>query len=69
MNKVYLDVTQIDKCVCVVLKDKEVIKAGSTVCCMSSSEKNENYQQYSDDYDIQFIFDDDIPKLSFYTVP
>ena len=31
--------------------------------------KNENYQQYADEYDIHFIFDDNIPKLSFYTVP
>ncbi|MGG7057194.1 hypothetical protein ACQPUZ_02750 [Clostridium tertium] len=69
MNKVYLDVTELDKCVCVVIKDKEVIKAGITVYPMSSNEKNENYQQYADNYDIHFIFDDDIPKLSFYTVP
>ena len=36
---------------------------------MHSNEKNETYQQYADDYDIHFIFDDDIPKLSLYTVP
>lgn len=69
MNKVYVDVTELDKCVCIAIKDKEVIKAGSTVYSMSSNEKNENYQQYADNYDIHFIFDDDIPELSFYTVP
>ena len=66
MNKVYVDVTELDKCVCIAVKDKEVIKAGNTVYSMSS---NENYQQYADNYDIHFILDDDIPELSFYTVP
>lgn len=40
MNKVYIDVTDLDKCVCIAVKDKEVIKAGSTVYPMSSKEKN-----------------------------
>ena len=69
MNKVYLDVTELEKSLCVFVEDKEVISAGTTVYHMSLSEKNENYQQYADDYDIHFIFDDNIPKLSFYTVP
>ena len=69
MNKVYVDVTELNKCVCVFIEDTEVIKAGSTVYPMSSNEKNEIYQQYADNYDIHFIFDDNIPKLSFYTVP
>ena len=67
MNKVYLDVTEIDKIV--FITDTKVIKAGTTIYHMSSNEKNKIYQQYADDYDIHFIFDDDIPKLSFYTVP
>lgn len=66
MNKLYVDVTELDKCVCIAVKDKEVIKAGNIVYSMSS---NENYQQYADNYDIHFILDDDIPELSFYTVP
>lgn len=69
MNKVYVDVTELNKCVCLFIEDTEVIKAGSTVYPMSSNEKNEIYQQYADNYDIHFIFDDNIPKLSFYTVP
>lgn len=69
MNKVYLDITELENSLCVVVIDKEIIKTGTTVYHMSSSEKNENYQQYADDYDIHFIFDDNIPKLSFYTVP
>lgn len=69
MNKVYVDVTELDKCAFIVVKDKEVIKAGTTVYLMSSNEKNKNYQQYADNYDIHFIFDDDVSELSFYTVP
>ncbi|WP_245975473.1 hypothetical protein [Oceanobacillus chungangensis] len=36
---------------------------------MSVYHKNEEYQKYANDYDIQFIFDDDIPHLEFNTVP
>ena len=71
MNKVYLDVTTRENCpaICIGIKDTEVIKSGSTVYHMDLNDKNETYQQYADEYDIHFIFDDDIPKLSFYTVP
>ena len=69
MNKVYLDITKRENCPAIYIEDTEVIKAGSTVYPMSSNEKNEIYQQYADNYDIHFIFDDDIIKLSFYTVP
>lgn len=71
MNKVYLDVTERENCpaICINTKDTEVTKAGSTVYHMSLNEKNKAYQQYADEYDIHFIFDDNIPKLSFYTVP
>lgn len=36
---------------------------------MSVGDRNEEYQRYANDYDIQFIFDDYIPHLEFYTVP
>ena len=71
MNKVYLDVSKRKNCptICIDIKDTEVITSGSTVYHMDSNDKNETYQQYADEYDIHFIFDDDIIKLSFYTVP
>ena len=71
MNKVYLDVAERKNCpaICIGTKDTEVITSGSTVYHMDSNDKNETYQQYADEYDIHFIFDDDIIKLSFYTVP
>lgn len=71
MNKVYLDLTKRENCpaICIFIEDTEVIAAGSTVYNMNSNDKNETYQQYADEYDIHFIFDDNIPKLSFYTIP
>lgn len=69
MNKVYLDVTKRENCPAICIKDTEVITAGSTVYHMNPNDKNESYQQYADEYDIHFIFNDNISKLSFYTVP
>ena len=71
MNKLYLDVAKRENCpaICIGIKDTEVITSGSTVYNMDSNNKNETYQQYADEYDIHFIFDDNIIKLSFYTVP
>ena len=69
MNKVYLDITKRENCPAIYIEDTEVITAGSTIYHMDSNDKNETYQQYADEYDIHFIFDDDIIKLSFYTVP
>lgn len=36
---------------------------------MDVTDKNQEYQRYAKDYDIQFIFDDNIPNIEFYTVP
>ena len=70
MNKVYLDVTKRENCpaICIGIKDMEVITSGSTVYHMDSNDKNEIYQQYADEYDIHFIFDDDIIKLSYHFI-
>jgi len=69
MRKVYLDRTELTGAINVNLYDTEVIPAGTTIYPMSVNDKNEEYQKYANDYDIQFIFDDDIPHLKFYTVP
>ena len=68
MRKVYLDRTEFTGAINVNLKDTEVIPAGTTIYPMSVNHKNE-YQKYANDYDLQFIFDDDIPHIEFYTVP
>lgn len=69
MRKVYLDRTELTGAICVFLKDTEIISAGTTIFSMSVDDRNEEYQRYANDYDIQFIFDDYIPYLEFYTVP
>lgn len=70
MRKVYLDRSELTgAAINVELEDTEVIIAGTTIFPMSAHDKNEEYQKYASDYDIQFIFDDDIPHLEFFTVP
>lgn len=69
MRKIFLDRTENKACVSVFVRDAEVIPAGSTVYSMSVKDKNEEYQRYADEYDVRFIFDDDVPEIDFYTVP
>ncbi|MFS0862031.1 hypothetical protein [Fredinandcohnia sp. 179-A 10B2 NHS] len=69
MQKVYLDRTQLTGAISVNIEDTEVILAGTTIFPMSAHYKNEEYRKCASDYDIQFIFDDDIPHIEFFTVP
>lgn len=68
MRKVYLDMTEAN-CTSVFVKDAKVIPAGTTVYSMQVKDKNEEYQRFAAEYDIHFIFDDNIPKPDFYTIP
>lgn len=43
--------------------------AGATVNAMSVKHKNNEYQKFAEEYDIHFIFVDNVPKVDFYTVP
>lgn len=69
MRKVYLDKTELTGAIGIFLKNTEIILAGTTIYSMDVSDRNEEYLKYAKDYDIQFIFDDYIPHLEFYTVP
>lgn len=69
MRKIYLDRTEFTGAISVFVEDAEIITAGTTIYSMSVDDRNEEYQRYANDYDIQFIFDDCIPHLEFYTVP
>ncbi|WP_404454990.1 hypothetical protein [Oceanobacillus kapialis] len=69
MRKIYLDRTAFSGAIVVDLEDTEIISAGTTIYSMGVHDRNEEYQRYANDYDIQFIFDDDIPRLEFFTVP
>lgn len=69
MRKIYLDRTEFRGAVGIDLKDTEIIPAGTTVYSMGVSDRNEEYERFADEYDIQFIFDDHIPHIAFFTVP
>lgn len=69
MKKLYYDRTENADCVSIFVKDAEIIPAGTTVFSMSIKSKNEEYQKFGDEYDIHFIFDDNIPEIDFYTTP
>ena len=69
MRKVYLDTTQSNMCISVYVKDAEVVLAGTPVNAMSVKHKNSEYQRFAEEYDIHFVFEDNVPKIDFYTVP
>jgi hypothetical protein len=69
MRKIYLDRTAFSGAIVVNLEDTEIISAGTTINSVGVHDRNEEYQTYASDYDIQFIFDNDIPHLEFFTVP
>lgn len=69
MKKVYFDQTEATACMSVIVRDAQVIPAGATVSSMPVRHKNSEYQRYGDEYDIQFIFDDNVPQIDFYTIP
>ena len=69
MRKIYLDDTSLDGCVAVYISDAEVVRAGTSVYSMPVSDKNDEYKNIAEKYDINFIFDDNIPAIDFYTIP
>lgn len=69
MKKLYLDVTEAEECMAVYIKDAEIIRAGATIYSMPVKDNNAEYKRYADEYDIHFIFDNDVPQVDFYTVP
>lgn len=56
-------------CISVCVNDAEVFPAGTSVNSMSVRHKNSEYQRFSEEYGIHFIFDDKVPKVDFYTIP
>ena len=69
MKKVYLDTTQANMCIGVFVNDAEVVLAGTLINAMPIKHKNHEYQRYAEEYDINFIFEDNVPKIDFYTIP
>lgn len=69
MRKVYFDVSGDNSCYSVFVKDAEAVPAGTTVYSMSVKHKCEEYKKIAEQFDIKFIFDDNVPLIDFYTVP
>ena len=69
MKTVYIDKNEMPGATSLWMKDVEIEWAGVMVYSMSVKDKDENYQRYEEQYDIQFIFDDKQPNIDFYTVP
>ena len=67
-GKIYIDATE-QGCTSVWMKDTEIIPAGTTVYSMPVKHKNEEYERFAKEYDIHFIFNDNIPVIDFYTIP
>lgn len=69
-KKLYLDMTDSELAgTAIMVKGAEIIPAGTTVYSMPVSDKNPEYDRLASDQDIHFIFDDNIPEISFYTIP
>ena len=69
MKKVYLDTTHANMCIGAIVSDSEVVLAGASVNAMSVKHKNSEYQRFAEEYDIHFIFKDNVPAIDFYTIP
>lgn len=69
----YIDLTKTEGCIGILPENGEsIVLTGVSVCSMPLSVKQKEGRLYADfaqKYGIQFLFDDDIPSIDFYTVP
>lgn len=71
MKTIYLDAVELSgRGVGGVFADTsaEITLAGTTIYSMDINLKKE-YEEYANNYDVEFIFHDSIPNTEFYTVP
>lgn len=73
MKKLYVDMSEIKGGFGIAEEDDtEILMSGVIIESMPIEERDENkkfYRKYKEEYDIRFIFDDDIPNISFFTIP
>ncbi len=69
MKKLYYDAVQNTGCIGFFAKEKQIAAAGTTVYVMPQKYFNDKYLKYANEYDVHFIFDNNIPKPDFYTIP
>ena len=65
----YYDVSGASGCIGIFCKDEEVCFTGTVVNILSTQNKDDIYFKYEREYDIHFIFKDNVPVIDFYTVP
>lgn len=71
-KKMYLDQSnqsESNGCSIIFMTDVEIVPAGVTIRSMSVRDKDREYQKYANEYDIHFIFEDNVPQIEFYTIP
>lgn len=69
MDKICFDYNNRPYAFSVFMKDTQLIPAGASVYSMPVSLKNEVYEKFAREFDVHFIFDDQIPGIDFYAVP
>ena len=71
MNKIYVDVTQFhtQDGLGIFVEGYQPVLAGTSVSAMDLEDYNDEYKRFADEFDIHFIFEDNIPQIDFYTVP
>lgn len=69
MRKVYFDMSGADSCFSIFVREVEAVPAGTVIYSMSVKHKCEEYERIAEQFDIKFIFDDNVPEVKFYTVP
>lgn len=68
-RKVFFDLSASDGPTAVFSTEAEYIPAGTVINAMPVRHKQEVFRRFSEALDIQFIFEDRIPWLDFYSVP
>ena len=69
MKTIYLDQTQNPACISLLIKDAQIIPAGTTHSAMPIRHQNAEYRRFAREYDIHFLFENDLPTIDFYSVP
>ena len=71
MKTIYVDVNQFDNVNGVFVNDNNIVlkSAGAVISAMDIKDYNEDYKRFKEEYDIQFIFENNVPKIDIFTIP
>lgn len=65
MKKIYYDAIKLDECIAFLSTSARMLPAGATIYSMQCKMKNDIYERYAEEFDVHFIFDDDIPTIAY----